>query len=598
MYKSKRIGMFLYARLVLDYLSSNIFFSGEEIKASVYKLPDRLAEFYSKILTQILVRLDSRSVERVKCALGWIAFSKRPLKKIEFLSAIAFSSGDTTVKQIAPQYMLEICATLIEERPDSTLGFIHLSVKEFLQSSSSNLALVERDCLVQHGIATVTCLLAGIETFPYGLPQDSVLVSIIKGLHGFHIYSKEHWTDYLLSLSLSNEKYGSSTTLFFDLACELAAKLNQLSKNPVQEQNRLEDLNVDNQQTSETPANDRVGNFSSALLQHVIDRCLKARSLEQLELELKQMESRDQPIEDTAPSAIPPPQEGVSIVLQRYQTAVRYLLEQADYPGIAATELDAFKWQFRDSAYTCRIRHCPRAIIGFEHQAQCSEHEILHVRTLPCRYPGCQSPAFMSSKHLKRHIDKEHVKPAPPKTIRKVGNLPPRKGFEYQALQQSGSTPENNPEPPEENLVNEAELEGLIAAVSILPPVVFPVAPARVSARLPILYVSQLMQLGQEWRFVYEKYVIQNLNESQKVQLGGIFIRASQQKDPMNTLNGIIMGSLFSLDPDSIGKFVTLVESATADPDILRRHKFELPGGFGGHGEDGEDVARDQDHTE
>lgn len=82
-------------------------------------------------MTQVLVRLDSRSVERFKCALGWIAFSKRPLRKFEFLSAIAFSSGDRNVKHVAPQYMLDICATLIEERPDSRLGFIHVSVKEY-----------------------------------------------------------------------------------------------------------------------------------------------------------------------------------------------------------------------------------------------------------------------------------------------------------------------------------------------------------------------------------------------------------------------------------------------------------------------------------
>lgn len=39
-----KTGMFLYARLLLDYLSTNIFFSGEEIKMSVYELPARLSE--------------------------------------------------------------------------------------------------------------------------------------------------------------------------------------------------------------------------------------------------------------------------------------------------------------------------------------------------------------------------------------------------------------------------------------------------------------------------------------------------------------------------------------------------------------------------
>ncbi len=30
---------------------------------------------------------------------GWIAFAKRPLKKLEFLSAVSFSSGDADVEQ-------------------------------------------------------------------------------------------------------------------------------------------------------------------------------------------------------------------------------------------------------------------------------------------------------------------------------------------------------------------------------------------------------------------------------------------------------------------------------------------------------------------
>lgn len=41
---NKGDGMFLYARLVLDYLSSNIFYSGEEMKASISELPNRLSE--------------------------------------------------------------------------------------------------------------------------------------------------------------------------------------------------------------------------------------------------------------------------------------------------------------------------------------------------------------------------------------------------------------------------------------------------------------------------------------------------------------------------------------------------------------------------
>jgi DNA-binding Lrp family transcriptional regulator len=43
----RRSGMFLYARLVLDYLSTNIFYSGEEVRTSINHLPDKLSDLYA-----------------------------------------------------------------------------------------------------------------------------------------------------------------------------------------------------------------------------------------------------------------------------------------------------------------------------------------------------------------------------------------------------------------------------------------------------------------------------------------------------------------------------------------------------------------------
>lgn len=79
---------------------------------------------------QILTHLDARSESRIKCILGWIAFAKRPLKRLELLSAITFSSGEPDVAHLAPEYILDVCGPLIEERNETTLTFIHVSVKE------------------------------------------------------------------------------------------------------------------------------------------------------------------------------------------------------------------------------------------------------------------------------------------------------------------------------------------------------------------------------------------------------------------------------------------------------------------------------------
>lgn len=85
---------------------------------------------YRKVLAQILAPLDGRSVEHVKCVLGWLAFTRRPLRKRELLSAVSFSSGNPDVERPAPEYILNVCGPLIEERSDVTITFIHVSVQE------------------------------------------------------------------------------------------------------------------------------------------------------------------------------------------------------------------------------------------------------------------------------------------------------------------------------------------------------------------------------------------------------------------------------------------------------------------------------------
>ncbi|PHH86849.1 hypothetical protein CDD83_9674 [Cordyceps sp. RAO-2017] len=128
----KADGMFLWARLVLEYLSTNMFINKSEVMEAVDTLPRELSEFYEQILSRLLSHFDSRSVTRLKSILGWIAFAKRPLRKVELRSALSFSNEaqDVNAQELAPNYLFDMCAPLIEERSDSTFSFIHVSVKE------------------------------------------------------------------------------------------------------------------------------------------------------------------------------------------------------------------------------------------------------------------------------------------------------------------------------------------------------------------------------------------------------------------------------------------------------------------------------------
>jgi len=76
--------------------------------------------------------LDSFSVFRLRLVFGWIAFAKRPLQKGELQSALLFHQ-ESTIKSTSvpvPAYVIDLCKPLVDEHRDSTLGFIHVSVKE------------------------------------------------------------------------------------------------------------------------------------------------------------------------------------------------------------------------------------------------------------------------------------------------------------------------------------------------------------------------------------------------------------------------------------------------------------------------------------
>ncbi|RFU25501.1 hypothetical protein B7463_g10833, partial [Scytalidium lignicola] len=407
----KADGMFLYARLVLDYLAKNIFYSGEEMKLSVHELPDQLSEFYRKILTQILIQLDSRSVDRVRCIFGWIAFTKRPLKRMEFLSAITFSSGNPEVSNLAPQYIIDVCGALLEERRDTTLSFIHVSVKDFLQSPSSNLKVMEDQSLIEHGKATVTCLLSGLDIFALSPTNQNRHIRVLKGLHGFHVYATEYWTEYLLSHA-SNLGCRDDTLDLFVLAEDLAQKLDKMFKS----------ASADESRSDGTPLDNRLNLLSlHPLLQKQIRIACKARSLNRLESELYPESRPDITFSTTNCTPVP---DGISVMLSSYQETVRFLLCQDDYPGVTAEELGFFKSQFRTSAFTCRLSSCPRATVGFESEELLREHEFAHTRRIACIFPGCRYPPFVSVQVLKTHVNKYHNPNPAPKSIREVGHFP------------------------------------------------------------------------------------------------------------------------------------------------------------------------------
>ncbi|EXF79271.1 NACHT domain-containing protein [Colletotrichum fioriniae PJ7] len=356
----KADGMFLYARLVLDYLAANIFYSVDEIKTSLNQLPEKLTDL------------------------------------LELLSAITFSSGHPDVVNLAPEYILEICGPLLEVRQDTTATFIHSSVKLFLGSQHSSLVVNETTTLSEHGLATITCLLSGTNVFSTMYGEQDRLYRVLKGIHSFHVYATEYWTEYLLSWVEGANSTDANSPLL-TLACTLAQRLDETDvySPPGGQRSEFEQLDKRMNSLVDYPlVFKHVGNF------------LRARSLKSLETEL--LKSREG-------GAINRPQldgsvlDGISSMLAAYQKTVRHLLNQHDFPGISAEALKFFKTQLGNSAFTCRLKSCPRATSGFASEKSLVEHESSHLRQFPCTFPGCQYPPPVSAHALRNHEKRCHT---------------------------------------------------------------------------------------------------------------------------------------------------------------------------------------------
>src|SRR5579871_2453641 len=115
--------------------------------------------------------------------------------------------------------------------------------------------------------------------------------------------------------------------------------------------------------------------------------------------------------------------DGISTMLTSYQETIMSLLNQSDYPGVSAEELELFKSQFRTSIFTCRLNSCPRATLGFESEKLRLDHEMAHVRLFRCTFPDCKYPPFVSTQSLKSHLNKYHNPNPPRNSIRQVGHI-------------------------------------------------------------------------------------------------------------------------------------------------------------------------------
>lgn len=142
--------------------------------------------------------------------------------------------------------------------------------------------LNEQEALEEHGVAAVTCLLSGSEVFNSTYDKQARYHRMLKGLHGFHVYATEYWTEYLLSRIKYTSGLEANSNLFF-LACQIADKLKATA-----------DLTMIEQIETQLKVQDeRLAYLQQyPILYKQVKAALDARSIKRLEYELLQISGK------------------------------------------------------------------------------------------------------------------------------------------------------------------------------------------------------------------------------------------------------------------------------------------------------------------
>jgi hypothetical protein len=129
-------GMFLWARLMLNYLDSPALTKSQRIHAVFESIPTGLQKIYDRIFEQILT-LDPASQQLARKAFAWVTYSHRNLLDEEFAEAVypkGMQEDDSEKWKYVDEAVIVVCCGIVEKRPNRAIHFIHLTAKEYVLS--------------------------------------------------------------------------------------------------------------------------------------------------------------------------------------------------------------------------------------------------------------------------------------------------------------------------------------------------------------------------------------------------------------------------------------------------------------------------------
>ncbi|KAI0550332.1 putative zinc finger protein [Xylaria curta] len=184
-------GLFLLAKLIWINLSGHTSIARleEELEPGVF--PKKINDAYSRIIYRMVEEVPEAAKEDTLRLLGWLVCAKRPLKWHEIQGMNSINLDKQCVLLEHQRFMKspkDLCASLVEIRPDGTLEFVHLTAKFFLIQNRYIIPSVEELKLAMLCIDYLN-LPACVD-----LPTDEL---VLNGDYGLIDYAVIYWLRHL-----------------------------------------------------------------------------------------------------------------------------------------------------------------------------------------------------------------------------------------------------------------------------------------------------------------------------------------------------------------------------------------------------------------
>ncbi|KAI0010504.1 hypothetical protein F4779DRAFT_577169 [Xylariaceae sp. FL0662B] len=364
-------GMFLFAKLLAEYLFSQS--SRETLlqELNPAKLPVKLDDAYGRILHRIGENRPQDLTREVWKILSWVACAPRPLRwrEIQAVVSLDIENQDVNHERRLLDSPKDLFASLVELQPDDTVELIHSTARDYLIRSN-----VVAPSKTHFSLALATIGFLGFPEIDSARNKDDVENDVLEGRLALYDYASVCWPIHLQASFPCHDESENLPTLIETLEAFV-------------------DLHWSNTMTSlvvSKTLHDSLGPISQSESYEKIAQAVAWST--------KQLSKRGQ-----GPSA------GEALDLWHFTSQLRAIFENLD-SLLTRDEKERLQQHYGTKWFKCPRVNCFFYHEGFSTRNEREYHTSRHERPFMCIVDGCHMATFgcVTESSLKTHMFEYH----------------------------------------------------------------------------------------------------------------------------------------------------------------------------------------------